>query len=73
MIMRQPFTSDEVRALNRWQKNPIYHPFTCSNRGDGNHGDGEGVLEAMENGWKCPHCSYTQDWAHDFMTKAHTE
>lgn len=44
------------------------HPFTCPNRG--NHpemaGD-QGILVPTVRGWICPFCTYTQDWAHDFM------
>jgi hypothetical protein len=64
-----PFTPEQVEALNRFQKGRWMHPFTCGsgNRTDANHLDGEGVLVATENGWICPYCDYTQDWAHDFM------
>ena len=72
-----PFTPDQVQALNEHQTNASQasvlagHPFTCANRGDGNHGDeggDRGVLIATESGWVCPHCDYTQDWAHESMT-----
>lgn len=42
------------------------HPFTCG----GTTGDGRDCrhdLVATEDGWVCPACAYTQNWAHDFM------
>lgn len=45
------------------------HPFTCANRSEGHpFRDGDyGVLVATVDGWTCPDCDYTQDWAHTFM------
>ncbi len=64
-----PFTPDQVVALNEYQVGPM-HPFTCANRGDGNHrtwnGD-LGALVATVRGWECPFCDYKQSWAHAFM------
>ncbi len=64
-----PFTPEQVAALNRFQRESRFHPFTCGRgrRTDRAHLDGEGVLVATEAGWKCPYCDYTQDWAHAFM------
>ena len=66
------FTSDEVAALSRWQLEGKFHPFTCPNRGDGEHrniyGDA-GALVPTVRGWICPFCNYTQKWAHKFMTE----
>ena len=45
----------------------VMHPFTCGNdlcRGvSGQHAS----LIASEDGWHCPACDYTQNWAHGFM------
>ena len=44
------------------------HPYTCANRGDGNHraiGSDLGMLIPTINGWICPFCDYTQDWRHE--------
>ncbi len=30
-------------------------------------GGDRGVLIATQAGWVCPHCGYTQDWAHSLM------
>jgi len=66
-----PWTTEQVAALNRFQQNGDFHPFTCGgNRQDEFHLDGEGVLLATENGWVCPYCDYTQDWALAFMMKS---
>jgi hypothetical protein len=70
------FTPDEVvnldhyqRSEQQWAKQPM-HPFTCPNRGNGQHrtmGGDLGALIPTVRGWICPFCDYTQDWAHDFM------
>lgn len=71
-----PWTAEEVNALNAFQTQGRFHPFTCGgDRGDDAHTDyaeahgdrDRGLLVATEQGWKCPVCSYTQDWAHQFM------
>ena len=79
------FTPQEVEKLHQYQfgpwgspflprdeQNPLprMHPFTCPNRGDGNHfdnGSDLGALIPTVRGWICQCCDYTQDWAHDFM------
>jgi len=58
------FTKEEVENLNSYQESGIFHQFTC-----GNNHDGERNLVATQEGWICPSCDYTQDWAHDFMKK----
>lgn len=68
-IIFAPFTEQEVEALNLFQTNRLLHPFTCGNRTNNLHYDGEGVLIATTDGWICPFCTYTQDWAHRWMTK----
>lgn len=70
-----PWTQEQAAALVRWQKSNYVHPFTCPNRGDGNHsttvhsreGGDLGELVPTKDGWFCPSCDYRQDWAHDFM------
>lgn len=63
MVFRVPFTPDEVEALNTFQIADFMHPFTCPN----DHGFRDRRLKATLEGWICPHCTYTQDWAHGFM------
>lgn len=69
-LVRAPWTPEQVDALNKYQHNRSWHPYTCSNRGDGNHRmDGLhdlGILIATADGWICPYCEYTQSWAHKF-------
>ena len=70
------FTPDEVVSLLNHQQNGNFHPFTCGNRGDGNHRviiSDLGALVPTVKGWICPFCDYTQDWAHGFMKKASHE
>lgn len=61
---KAPWNAETVKSLNHWQSDGKFHPYTCANGRDERHLDGEGVLIATENGWKCPYCEYTQDWAH---------
>lgn len=77
MKIEPPWTPEQVAALNRWQRSPTVHPFTCGgDRGDAahtayalEHGQDKGQLVASVNGWFCPVCAYRQTWAHDFMVK----
>lgn len=63
MKVMAPWTKEQVKELNKFQANRKFHPFTCPN----DHGHDERTLIAVCEGWKCPHCDYTQDWAHHFM------
>lgn len=56
-MLKAPFTTDQVAALNRWQACGWVHPFTCQ--------CGKNLV-ATTVGWVCD-CGYTQDWAHDMM------
>lgn len=58
-----PWSAGQVDALNRWQQTPTVHPFTC-----GNTHPGDNRLFATQQGWRCPHCDWKQDWAWEFMT-----
>lgn len=75
--IQAPFTATQVRGLNEYQTGTAFgmrmHPFTCAERGDGHHGEeggDTGVLIATYEGWVCPSCDYTQDWAHGFMANS---
>lgn len=57
------WTLEEIAALNEFQALANIHPFTCPH----NHGDKSRVLIARQDGWHCPNCDYTQDWAHQSM------
>lgn len=57
-----PWTPAQVDALNKFQRAGFVHPFTCAN----DH-DGDRTLLATRSGWICPHCGYTQGWAHAVM------
>ena len=71
MRIDAPFSPDQVQRLNEWRAAPGVHPFTCANRGDGDHRRTTdlGVLVATVDGWICPDCSCTQRWAHQSMTE----
>lgn len=79
MSVTAPWTDEQVAALNEFQRLRRFHPFTC---GSGNRSDAahlaardhlglrdNGALVATREGWICPACDYTQDWAHEFMFK----
>ncbi|AXH59970.1 hypothetical protein [Pseudomonas amygdali] len=75
--LEAPFSQPIAHALNQSQvgvgKGMVIHPFTCVNRGDGQHGEeggDTGVLIATLQGWVCPHCDYTQHWAHPVMASS---
>lgn len=62
MRIDAPFTVEQARALNAYQADSRFHPFTCGR--DTRHGP----LRAFENScWLCTVCDYRQTWAHDFM------
>lgn len=65
------WTPEVVEALNRYQDDGRFHPYTCPNRGDGRHVVTRdlGMLMATPRGWACPSCTYTQDWYHDGSLK----
>jgi hypothetical protein len=52
-----------VNSLNAFQTESMLHPFTCGSDKCVSHT----LLKAAENGWVCPTCDYTQNWAYDFM------
>jgi hypothetical protein len=51
------WTPEQVAALNRYQEQGQFHPYTCGGA------ECREVLYATEDGWKCPKCPYTQTWA----------
>jgi len=57
-----PWTKEQVTNLKHFQYSG-FHPFTCP---------GGITLTATEQGWICGHCSYYQNWAHEFMIKYRT-
>lgn len=65
-IVKYEFNKDQIDSLNDYQKSGNFHPFTCKNHGDENHGKND-YLVATASGWICPYCEYKQDWAHSFM------
>lgn len=76
-----PFTDDEVRKINEWQRQGKFHPFTCCSPDDieecsrkGKEVNGEyiegstsGILVATNDGMICPCGKYTQDWVYSYM------
>lgn len=64
--VKAPFTADQVASLNGFQIHSMMHPFTCGE--DICRRKNQSVLYALEDGWHCWYCDYTQDWAHGYMT-----
>lgn len=62
MCIVAPFSTEQVIALNRFQQYGFVHEFTCPTL----HEEGR-ALVATKRGWICPHCDYTQNWAHPEM------
>ena len=62
-IIEAPFSSEQVDALNRYQRSGVFHEFTCAEHHDG----ADRTLVATRQGWICPHCDYRQSWAHRAM------
>lgn len=68
--IKAPWTDDQVAALARWQTYGFVHEFTCMAI---DHPAGKNnVLYPTRDGWRCLHCDYTQDWAHNFMFEPQT-
>ena len=71
-----PWTEEQLDALWRWQTCGWVHEFTCPNHGDSDHKrffaavDCIDALTPTADGWVCPACAYTQNWAHRFMLTA---
>jgi hypothetical protein len=53
---------EQVDALNAFQANGRFHPFTCPHAHEADR-----ELVATPAGWICRRCGYTQDWAHHQM------
>lgn len=61
--VKAPFTDEQVRSLNDYQTNSIFHAFTCGSGSD------HGPLLARPDGMVCQGagCSYRQEWVNRFM------
>lgn len=53
-----PFSSDTIEFLSKWQRNSLYHPYTC-----GGWCKSGTKLEPRQEGLVCIKCGYTQTWA----------
>lgn len=64
-VIRAPWTSEQVAALEAFQLRSGMHPFTC---GNDKHSMAPRLVPS-HSGWYCPDpaCDYRQDWAHAFM------
>lgn len=60
-----PWDFETVKQLNHYQVSGDFHPFTCPE--SPHDGQPKQSLVATADGWICPDCSYTQQWAHRFM------
>jgi hypothetical protein len=65
-----PFTPEQIESLNGYQPSGVFHPFTCGNdacKGSWQVDFDSRLLVVTTEGWKCPSCDYTQDWAWRWM------
>jgi hypothetical protein len=62
ILVKAPWTAEQVDTLNRFQNLGYVHEFTC-----GNDHEGSRALVATRAGWICPNCDYRQDWANEAM------
>jgi hypothetical protein len=60
VLVKAPWTDEQIDALERFQQTPGVHPYTCPQ-----HSTRE--LVATRRGWICRYCEYTQDWANDLL------
>lgn len=54
-IHRAPWDDKIVASLTAYQKANAVHGYTCPIDGH--------LLKAKSDGWHCPKCNYTQNWA----------
>lgn len=61
-VVWAPWDEDFVKAMNRFQTDGDFHPYTC---GNGEHDWWDRSLVATRDGWICPKdgCDYAQEWA----------
>ena len=64
-----PWNWKQVDALNAFQSMSGQHQFTCGAEVycGKNWPEPCATLIATPDGWRCPNCVYTQDWAWDWM------
>lgn len=82
--IKTPFTEEQVKNLNIYQKSGSFHAFTCIGRPyihkakPGMMGKlersrlacpNDGMLKATEDGWVCPCGEHRQNWAYEFMSE----
>jgi hypothetical protein len=67
MISKAPWTDEEVKRLNAYQKAAHLHPFTCP--GDKADCEKHRELIATSDGWVCACGEYKQEWAHADMVR----
>lgn len=63
----KPFTPEQVKRIESYQRNGLFHPYTCPNRDNHLSEMREGILTVTPDGLKCDCCDYTQDWVHSFV------
>lgn len=62
-FVHAPFSEAQARSLNAYQKSGVFHEFTC-----GGDNCREVLVATLDHtGWRCPACSYRQNWAWRWM------
>lgn len=63
-VVKAPFSPDQVRWINAYQRSGAFQPLTCPNLHKSR------ILAAEPEGMVCtkrPRCSYTQSWVPAFV------
>lgn len=60
-----PFNELEIEAFEKWQSNPMVHPYTCN--GNDKHPHKTTILVGEKSGLKCSLCNWNQTWIHKFV------
>ncbi len=64
--IKSPWTDEQVKALNEFQKLGFVHEYTCGGKNcKRSKVEDNRVLVATNNGWVCPCGEYKQDWAQE--------
>lgn len=62
-VIEAPFTDEQVKSIDAFQKNKYMPKFTC-----GNDSCNHVALTVTKDGFSCPQCyNWSQNWCHDFM------
>jgi hypothetical protein len=68
VIIKAPWTDEQVKNLEEWQDSPLVHPFTWDKDVNGFSLEGHVNLLPTKQGWRVKlKGPVVEDWAWDFM------